>query len=112
MEYKYNKNFSFHNIGDEVIDLRAQSETEIEFNGVSNGLTIRNKTTGDTWSYSGSTTANDIVLLKGIRSTKNGESIFKDTNKKILTFAPGWNDIEVSGATDFALTLRTRFYYI
>lgn len=112
VEYKYSNNFSFNNIGDESIDLRTQNETEIEFKGVSNGLSIRNKTTGDIWSYKGTITANDIVLLKGIRSTINGQSIFGQTNKKIITFAPGWNDFGILGATDFTLTIRTRFYFI
>jgi phage-related protein len=112
VEYKYTQNFSFNNIGDESIDLRTQNETEIEFKGGSDGLSIHNKTTGDIWSYHGSTTAADVVLLKGIRSTKNGASIFGQTNKKILTFAPGWNDFEILGSTDFNLTIRTRFYFI
>lgn len=111
-EYVYNSKFSFSNIGDIFIDMREQNETEIEFKGASTNLTIRNKTTGDEWKYTGSTTANDVILLKGIRATKNGTSIIKNTNKKIITFAPSWNDFEILGSTNFTLKIRTRFYFI
>jgi hypothetical protein len=112
IEYKHTENFSFNNIGDVMIDMRDQTETEIEFSGVSTDLIIRNKTTGEEWSYTGSTIETDVILLKGVRSTKNGVSVFGDTNKKILTFAPGWNDIEIVGSTSYTITLRTRFYYL
>lgn len=111
-EYRHTSNFSLNNIGTETIDMRTQTETEIEFRGKSINPVIRNKTTGDEWSYTGTTTKSDVILLKGVRSTKNGQSIFKNTNKKILTFAPGWNDIEVIGSTDYSVTIRTRFYYL
>jgi phage-related protein len=111
-EYKHTSNFSFNNIGDVAIEMVEQTETEIEFVGTSDNLTIRNTTTGDEWQYNGTTTGSDAVLLKGVRSTKNGVSIFGNTNKKLLTFAPGWNDIEIEGATDYSITIRTRFYYI
>jgi phage-related protein len=112
VEYKHTSNFSFNNIGDVAIEMVEQTETEIEFVGTSDNLTIRNTTTGDEWRYNGTTTGNDVILLKGVRSTKNGVSIFGNTNKKLLTFAPGWNDIEIEGATDYSITIRTRFYYI
>jgi phage-related protein len=112
IEYKHTSNFSFHNIGDQPIDMVEQNETEIEFVGASDNLIIRNARTGDEWRYNGTTTESDVILLKGVRSTKNGVSIFGNTNKKILTFAPGWNDIQIEGATDYTITIRTRFYYI
>ncbi|KAB2334255.1 phage tail domain-containing protein [Bacillus mesophilum] len=110
--YQFKDKFSFYNNGDVVIDMRTQQDTEIEFRGVSEGLTISNQTTGDTWSYDGSTTADDVILLKGIRSTKNGTSIFGNTNKKLLTFAPQWNSVHITGSTDFTLVFKTRFYFI
>jgi len=112
IEYPFNTNFSFNNIGNVLIDMREQSETEIEFKGASTNLVIKNLTTGDEWKYTGSTTSNDLILLKGIRSTKNGLSIIKNTNKRIITFAPGWNDFEILGATNYTLTIKTRFYFI
>lgn len=105
--------FSFDNEGNRVIQMTNQAETEIEFRGESSRLTITNRSTGDVWRHEGSTTAGDTILLKGVRSFKNGASIFGATNKKLLSFAPGHNDIIIDGAgADFELTIRTRFYFL
>ncbi|WP_432352656.1 phage tail domain-containing protein [Sporosarcina sp. A2] len=102
----------FDNQGTEPIEPRFQNETSIEVKGASTGLTITNEMTGDVWKYTGNTTASDVVLLKGVESFKNGISIFKDTNKKLLTFAPGVNKLTISGAPSVNLTIRTRFYFL
>lgn len=108
-----NTSFTFRNEGSIVIDPRQQRETEITFKGVSNGLTIHNLTTGDVWTYNGSTVAEDVITLKSVRSLKNDVSIFGQTNKRLLTFAPGNNEIKISGTSgDFELTIRTRFYFL
>lgn len=104
--------FQFHNEGSKEINMRKQAVTEIEFRGPSTGLQLTNKTTGEVWKYTGSTTSNDVILIKGVRSFKNNISIFGQTNRKMLSFAPGWNEIEVSGSTEFDLIIRTRFYYL
>lgn len=106
--------FRFKNDGNVVIDPRVHSETEIEFVGQSSNLTIKNLTTGDEWSWVGNTLAGDKILLKGVRSLKNGTSIFGQTNKKLITFNPGWNNFEILGATggEFELNIRTRFYFL
>lgn len=104
--------FLFDNQGSVIIDPRKQDETEITFTGSSTTLTITNETTGDVWKYTGSTTVGDTILLKGVQSFKNGASIFRDTNKKLLTFAPGVNRLTISGATEFILSVRTRFYFL
>lgn len=105
-------NFTFNNIGDVEIDMVTQQETEIEFRGLSQGLTIRNNTTAQQWRYNGSTNEDDVICLKGIRSTKNGISIFGQTNRQVFKFVPGWNNIEILNAEDYELTIKTRFYYI
>lgn len=102
----------FDNLGDIAIDPRTQNETEIMFTGASTGLTITNETTGDRWTYTGDTLVGDVILLKGVQSFKNGVSIFRDTNKKLLTFAPGVNKLTISGAPSVNLTIRTRFYFL
>lgn len=104
--------FTFKNEGNCKIDMSKQTETEIIFRGVSNNLIITNHTTGDAWKYNGSTAASDTILLKGVRSLKNGQSIFGQTNRKLISFAPGNNKIEISGANGFELTISTRFYFL
>lgn len=108
--------FRFKNDGNVIIDPRvySNSETEIDFSGVSSGLTIKNTTTGDEWNWDGDTVGGDTISIKGIKSLKNNVSIFGQTNKKLITFAPGWNNFEILGATDgqFTLTIQTRFYFL
>lgn len=105
--------FNFHNEGDRIINMRHQTETELIFKGASDGLTITNLTTGDVWEYTESTAANDTILLKGVRSLKNGESIFGRTNKRLISLAAGNNELKITGNTGaFELTIRTRFYFL
>lgn len=105
--------FKFKNEGSVTIDPRKHLETELTFTGVSSNLIIRNKTTGEEWSWKGTTESSDTILLKGVRSFKNGTSIYKDTNKKLITIPPGWNHFEVIGATgEFELTIKSRFYFL
>ena len=105
--------FRFRNDGSVTIDPRVHTGLVITFKGASDKLIIRNKTTGDEWSWSGTTVANDVITLEGIRSLKNGTSIFGQTNKKLITIAPGWNNFEVVGATgSFELSIKSRFYFL
>jgi phage-related protein len=104
--------FKIYNAGDVMIDPRVLP-LKITFTGASTNLTITNTTTGDTWQYTGTTTANDTITLDGIRSFKNGLSIFGNTNRKLITIAPGWNDFTITGATGaFTISFDFRFYYI
>ncbi|MFP7447167.1 phage tail family protein, partial [Bacillus infantis] len=106
--------FSIWNDGDEPVDPRERwAYLQVLFQGASENLTIKNLTTGDEWSYTGTTAAGDIIELNGIRSLKNGSSIFGQTNRKLLTLAPGMNQFEVSGTTGpFQISFDFRFYYI
>jgi hypothetical protein len=106
--------FSIWNDGDEPVDPRERwAYLQVLFQGASENLIIKNLTTGDEWSYTGTTAAGDTIELNGIRSLKNGSSIFGQTNRKLLTLAPGMNQFEISGATGaFQISFDFRFYYI
>ncbi|TCJ01573.1 phage tail family protein [Cytobacillus praedii] len=102
--------FKIFNAGDVTVD-SCQMPLKIIFKGESTNLQIKNLTTGDTWAYTGITGVNDTITLDGIRSLMNGVSVFGQTNKKLLSIAPGWNDFEIMGATDFLISFDFRFYY-
>lgn len=113
-EYVYNTNsFSIYNAGDEKIDPRSlHTPLLITFKGASDKLKITNKTTGDEWAYNGKTTADDIIRLDRVRSTKNSLSIVRDTNKKVIRLNAGINEFEITGATGaFSISFDFRFYY-
>lgn len=104
--------FSIYNAGDIEIDPREVPLT-ISVQGASSNLIIKNKTNGDTWSYDGTTASNDTVKIEGIRSTKNGLSIFKNTNRQLIRINKGWNDFELMGMTGSITTsFDFKFYYL
>lgn len=113
IKYVHNSaTFEILNDGDITINPR-EMPLLISYNGTSNNLTIKNLTTGDEWSYTGTSNPGDVIRLDGIRSTKNSLSIFRDTNHKLITLAPGWNEFEIMGATDpFEISFDFRFYTI
>jgi hypothetical protein len=101
--------FTLYNAGDVTIDPR-NSPLVITYLGASDGLTIRNVTTGDEWTYEGATVAGDVIQLDGVRSTKNSVSIFRDTNHRLITLEPGANDFELAGTDgSFEITFDFRF---
>ncbi|WP_203334363.1 phage tail domain-containing protein [Planococcus beigongshangi] len=104
--------FVFNNLGTEEINMRSQTETEIIFRGTSNNLAITNLSTGEVWKYNGSTLAKDEIKLIGVRSFKNKQSIFRNTNKELISFIPGNNEFEISGADEgFEILISSRFYF-
>lgn len=106
--------FEIYNAGDVAVNPRQrQMEMEIKFQGASNNLKIINETTNESWEYGGTSGPNDTISLEGIRSLKNGSSIFGATNKKLISLAPGWNSFRIEGASSsFLISFDTRFYYI
>jgi hypothetical protein len=104
--------FRIYNIGDTTVNPR-QHPLVITYTGASTNLKIKNVTTGEEWAYTGTTSASDTVKLDGIRSTKNGLSIFRDANRKVISLAPGWNDFVLTGASgSFTVSFDFRFYYL
>ncbi|MEA0563269.1 phage tail domain-containing protein [Lysinibacillus irui] len=105
--------FQVYNAGDVPLKTNLRDMLfEIEFWGSSTNLSITNVTNGTQWQYNGSSNADDVIKLETpTRFTKKKNSIFKDTNKKILILEPGWNTIQISGATQFLILFRFKFYY-
>lgn len=115
IQYLFDTNsFFVWNNGDVEVDpLHRWSDIKITFQGPSENLAIRNLTTGEEWTYNGSTVGGDVIELIGVKSEKNGGSILGSTNKKLITLAPGRNDFELVGPTGaFLISFDFRFYYI
>jgi phage-related protein len=105
--------FQIYNAADGVIVDPRKAPLLITFKGASTNLQIKNLTTGDTWTYTGTTLAADEIKLDGIRSTKNGLTIFRNTNHKFITLAPGYNSFQLVGTTgSFTISFSFRFYTI
>lgn len=111
IKYKHSTTtFEILNDGRIEIDPREQPLV-ITFTGPSTNLIIRNLTTGDEWGYTGTSNPGDDIVLDGIRATKNGLSIFGDTNRKLISIAKGWNSFELIGTTGaFEIAFDFRVY--
>jgi len=96
----YATKFKIYNPGQPIDPRNINHYLKITYKGNSENLRIRNLTTGDEWAYNGVSNPEDVIVLEGIRSTKNGLSIFRQTNKRLITLAHGWNEFEIEGAPD------------
>ncbi|WP_431811936.1 phage tail domain-containing protein [Lysinibacillus sp. FW12] len=105
--------FQVYNAGDVPLKTNLRDMLfEIEFRGASNNLSIRNITNSTQWQYNSSSGPNDVIKLETPnRFTKNGSSIFRNTNKKVLILNPGWNSIQITGASQFLISFKFKFYY-
>lgn len=112
LKYTHDTNkFQIYNAGDETVDPRYM-ELVIKYHGSGDNLKITNHTTGDVWQYNESLT-DSTIKLDGIHSYKNDTSIFSDTNKKLISIAPGFNDFSVEGTEgSFLISFNFRFYYL
>lgn len=105
-------NFTVLNQGTAHIDPR-QSEIKIRVQGTfPNGLTITNNTTGDMYKYTKALASTDTLMLDGIRTLKNGTSVFRDTNKKLITLIQGNNNFTIDGGTVSNIEFDFRFLYL
>jgi hypothetical protein len=113
VKYKHTtSSFEILNGGDVSIDPKKYPLL-ITYTGPSTNLKIKNLTTGDEWQHTGTTAGDDIIKLDGIRATKNNLSIFRDTNRKLITLAPGWNTFQLTGTSGtFETSFDFRFYTI
>lgn len=114
LKYRHSTtNFSIYNPGDIAVNPRNMPLV-IRYSGVSSDLAIKNLTTAETWQHNDITSVGQTVEINGTRSLKNGiTSVFSQTNRKLITLAPGWNEFELTGAGGgFTIEFDFRFYYI
>lgn len=105
--------FKIYNASDIKIDPYYQNhDLVIKLNFEGQSLTITNKTTNTSWSYNKPSKKTDNIVLNQLSTTLNGEPASVNTDYGNLTLEPGWNEIKVSGATDFQITFSFPFIYL
>ena len=111
--YKFaNQNsFDFWNLGH--IPLNADERPVlIEFKGnVGSQLTIENKTTNQTLTFSKALNSGNNLKIYGMKPVLDGAPVFQYSSHEYLDFAVGKNEIVVSGAQNWSMSFTTRFYY-
>lgn len=113
---KTSNTFQIYNAGGVTIDPRSihtPMTIEITSNVTSSNavLSLTNKTTGETWTYTGSITAGQTIQLKNVEALIGGSSVFLKTNYKVITLKHGYNDFEKSSNIS-QVKFLTRFYYL
>lgn len=114
-EYSYSftsNTFVVKNAGTAPVDPR-QSELRVIVRGnFPSGITVTNQTTGDVYAYNAQLTSDDVLILDGVQTFKNGQSAFKDTNKSLISLAPGNNQFVIYGGTVHSIVFDFRFLYL
>lgn len=98
--------FSIYNAGNVSIHPFDQY-LNIKLGNIGKGYTLINETTGDKFEYTGRVTGD--FELDGPNMTMKGLQSFRDTNRKYITLAPGWNHFNQNKAKEVSMDFK--FYY-
>lgn len=110
LQYVFNtSSFSVFNASDIKIDPVQHHLLQIAMT-CSGTPTIANKTTGDSFSMT-SVSKSDVLLIDGIYPYLNNVHCGRNTDHGIITLDPGWNEIEITGATNINISWLFRFLY-
>ncbi|MGC3792051.1 phage tail domain-containing protein [Priestia aryabhattai] len=107
------KDFKIYNAGDIIIDPRFLPLTiEVTAAQTSSNITmsLTNNTTGETWSYTGPTTAGQVYQLSGVQTLLGGISVSQKTNYGLITLKPGYNSVSRNSGIS-KVSFINRFYY-
>jgi phage-related protein len=122
LSYHFTANsFQVYNAGDVTLDPRNGITLKIVLKGVGTP-TIKNITTGDTFTLNKELTLSDTLTIDGVYPYLNGERCGRDTNHGIIRLAGRdwhngqddsyqYNQFQISGMTDIDVQFITRFLY-
>ena len=110
LNYTFNSNtFNIINLGNVPVQPEFMDFKIILKATANSFLKIRNNTNEMEYQYNGPLTTTDTLLIDGVKSLKNGISVFKDTTKTLLYLEPGLNEIEITGGTVSSVSFDFRF---
>jgi len=112
LQYTFNTNeFKVNNLGNTKIDPR-QNFLEIKARGDFPIIfQIINNTNNTVFDVSRTIGNGDELVLSGIRSLLNGNSVFGSSNKRLITLEPGENSFTVLGGNIESISFDFRFLY-
>ena len=114
-DYSYthtSQNFIIYNAGNVAIDPRFM-DLKITIKAVgAQYIQLTNLRTNEIYRCNTALSTNDTLVIDGIRTTRNGLSVTRDTNFKLLSLLPGENSFQVTGATIQSISFDFRFRYL
>ena len=106
-KYTHNTNtFRIYNAGNVEVH-PFEMDLKIVIANATKGYKLTNTTTGDVFEYAGET--GGTIELNGANVTVNSLQAFRDTNRRYITLAPGWNTFTQTQAREVKFDFR--FYY-
>lgn len=103
------RSFTYENPGDVELDHRYMDtiiRVEMTGSAASFGMTVN----GEEWRYSAPLSAGDILEIKEGTVYLNGVKSFSSSTKNVFTFIPGQNDIQITGSTNYRMSIQTKVY--
>lgn len=87
-----------------------EHDVRIEITGVNgSGFELRNRTTGETFKYNEELKSSDVLVIDGANVTVNSLQALRNTNRRYISFAIGWNDLTTNIGGEVSVDMR--FYY-
>src|SRR5699024_83862 len=74
-------------------------------------FTIRNKTTGDEFVLNRSSSGYHVRVIGMIPSMGSITNVFRDTNRRFISLAPGDNEFEVMNGSFTQISIEFKYYY-
>lgn len=103
--------FPIYNAGFEIDPRRGHTLKIALTCNAEKGITIKNRTTGDTLTYNKPLKKRQVLLLDGVYPYLDGNICTRDTNRGIIRLANGSNDIQISGASNIDVSFAFYFLY-
>ena len=103
-------NFKVYNAGNVTIEPESILLHIFVASATGDSITIKNNTTGETFTLNRKMTARHIQV-NGMVVTDGTAQVFRDTNKRFISLAPGDNSISVTGATFNEIRFNFKYYY-
>lgn len=105
--------FTIWNGSSDDIDPRMKHDLKIQLNlDAVDGFEIVNYTTRDSFKYYKSISKESNFVLDGVYAYKNSNRVGIDTNRGILTLAPGKNEIRIKGnVSNISVVFKFPFIY-
>lgn len=111
VQYRFtSNNFTVYNAGNVPVEPESMLLHIFVASATGDSITIKNNTTGESFTLNRKMSARHIQV-NGMIVTDGTTQVFRDTNKRFISLAPGDNSITVSGATFNEIRFNFKFYY-
>ena len=103
-------NFTVYNAGNVTVEPESMFLHIFVASTTGDSITITNNTTGESFALNRKMSARHIQV-NGMVVTDGTTQVFRDTNKRFISLAPGDNKITVTGATFNEIRFNFKYYY-